>query len=193
MARRLVDNIDRLSSFFGKAAAILVLPMMYALVHEVVSRYFFNAPTIWAGDTALILYGIFFMMASPYCLKAGMHIRTDFLYSRWSVKTRGCIDFFTYLMLYIPAHIVFLQVGWKFFYKSFVQNEVIISSPWMPIIWPMKLAIPASLLLMLFQGTSEIIKSYYAWRHGEFYWGNGEHHSGDEPANACDGSALLED
>jgi len=71
LAQRLVTGFDSISSFFGKAVAILVLPMMYALVHEVISRYFFNAPTIWAGDVALILYGIFFMVASPYCLKPG--------------------------------------------------------------------------------------------------------------------------
>lgn len=193
LADKMVRVFDSVSSYTGKAVAFLVLPMMYALVHEVVARYFFNAPTIWAGDISLILYGIFFMMASPYCLKAGMHIRTDFLYSRWSTKAKGRIDFFTYLILYFPAHILFLQVGWKFFYKSFVQSEVIISSPWMPIIWPLKLAIPVSLFLMIVQGVSETIKSYYAWRHETWYWGDTAGHGGsDEPDNACDGSALLE-
>jgi len=121
-----------------------------------------------------------------------MHIRTDFLYNRWTVKSKGRVDFFTYLFLYFPTHVIFLMVGWKFFYKSFLQNEVIISSPWMPIIWPMKLAIPLSLFLMILQGISETIKSYYAWRHGQFYWGEGDHHSGDAPANACDGSSLID-
>lgn len=193
LAEKTVQVLDSISVFFGKAIAFLVLPMMYALVHEVIARYFFNAPTIWAGDVALILYGIFFMIASPYCLKVGMHIRTDFLYGRWSTKAKGRIDFFTYLFLYFPAHFLFLQVGWKFFYKSFAQGEVIISSPWMPIIWPLKMAIPVSLFLMLLQGVSETIKSYYAWRHGEFYWGEGGHSSSDEPANACDGSALFDE
>jgi len=191
-ADKMVRSLDSISSFFGKGVAILVIPMMYALVHEVISRYFFNAPTIWAGDVALILFGIFFMIASPYCLKTGMHIRTDFLYSRWSVKAKGRIDFFTYILLYFPTHILFLRVGWKYFYKSFLQNEVIISSPWMPIIWPMKLAIPLGIFLMILQGISETIKSYYAWRHETFYWGNGEHHTADEPAHACEGSTIIE-
>ncbi len=174
-AYKIVKNIEFISSFFGKTVAFLVIPMMYALVHEVVSRYFFNAPTIWAGDIALILFGIFFMVASPYCLKSGMHIRTDFLYSKWSTKSQGRIDFFTYIFLYFPCHIIFLQVGWNYFYKSFLQKETIISSPWMPIIWPMKLAIPLSILLMISQGISETIKSYYAWQHGKNYWEKENH------------------
>jgi len=187
---KMVRTLDAISSFFGKAVSFLVLPMMFALVYEIIARYFFNAPTIWAGDVGLILYGILFMVASPYCLKSGQHIRTDFLYSRWSVNGQGRIDFFTYLFLYFPAHIIFLIVGWNFFVKSFLQNEVIISSPWMPIIWPLKMAIPLSIFLMILQGISETTKSYYAWRHGTWYWGNGEHHSADKPLDACDGVTI---
>lgn len=175
-AEKVVKALDKVSDIVGKLASYLVAPMLVALVYEVVSRYFFNAPTIWAGDVALICYGIYFMIGSPYCLKEGMHIRTDFLYSRWSTKTKGLVDFITYLALYIPTHIVFLEIGWKYFYKSFVQGEVIISSPWMPIIWPMKAAIPLSIVLMLLQGISETIKAYYAWRHSASYWGSYDEH-----------------
>lgn len=187
----IVKNLDMISSFFGKSISYLIIPMMLALVYEVVSRYFFNAPTIWAGDVGMILYGIFFMIASPYCLKDGQHIRTDFLYSRWSTRTKGRIDFFTYVSLYFITHIVFLKVAWNYFYKSFHQGEVLISSPWMPIIWPLKFALPLSIFLMILQGISETIKSYYAWRHEKFYWDNEEPHS-DETATPCDVSTNLD-
>ncbi len=190
-AKSAVKALDSISTYSGKIVAFLMIPMMYALVHEVVSRYYFNAPTIWAGDVALILYGILFMIASPYCLKEGMHIRTDFLYSRWSTKSKGRIDFFTYIFLYFPTHIVFFKVAWDFFYKSFRHNEVIISSPWMPIIWPLKFALPLSILLMILQGISETIKSYYAWRHGQFYWEHHEH-AGDDAASPCETSTNLD-
>lgn len=181
--KALVAALDKLSGFVGKAASFLILPMMYVLVHEVISRYFFNAPTIWAGDLALIMYGIYFMIASPYCLREGGHIRTDFLYTHWSTKTKGLVDFIIYAFIFIPTHIVFLDVGWKYFFKSFQQNEVAMSSPWMPIIWPLKMALPISIALMLTQGLSETIKSFYAWRHGKFYWGSPDH--GHADASSC--------
>jgi TRAP-type mannitol/chloroaromatic compound transport system permease small subunit len=184
-ARKTVDILDKISDLVGKSAAVLVLPMMYVLGHEVISRYYFNAPTIWAGDLALIMYGIYFMVGSPYCLKEGMHIRTDFLYHRWSNKTKGLVDMIIYALLYIPTHIVFLEIGWKYFYKSFRQGEVIISSPWMPIIWPMKLAIPVGIFLMILQGVSETIKSYHAFRYGEFFWAPSDH-SKDAMPETCE-------
>lgn len=174
-----VARLDWISDITGKSVSFLVLPMMYALLHEVVARYCFNAPTIWAGDVALILFGIYFMIASPYCLKEGMHIRTDFLYSHWSTRTKGMVDTIIYIFFFFPAHIVFLEIGWKYFYQSFMQNEVIISSPWMPIIWPMKMAIPVSIVLMLSQGISETIKSSCKWRYNQSFWEDHEHGAAD--------------
>ena len=179
-----VDGIDAISGFFGKTVSILIIPMVYCLVHEVISRYFFYAPTIWAGDMAVIMYGILFMIASPYCLRDGVHIRTDFLYHRWSDRTKGAVDFFIYLLIYLPVHLVFLKMGWEFFYKSFQIGERIISSPWMPIIWPLKLAIPVGIFLMVLQGLAETIKSFYAWKYGKYFWSQNRH--GEESSDGLD-------
>lgn len=176
-ARQVVQIIDTISGFFGKAISILIIPMVYCLLHEVVGRYFFTAPTIWAGDLAVIMYGTLFMIASPYCLREGGHIRTDFLYNRWSERTKGFVDLIIYLFVFLPVHLVFLKVSWEFFYKSFQYNERIISSPWMPIIWPLKFAIPLGIFLMLLQGVAETIKSFYAWKYGKFFWETHAHGS----------------
>lgn len=185
LANTIVAAIDKTSGFFGKAVSILIFPMSYILVHEVISRYFFHAPTIWAGDLSVILYGMFFMLASPLCLRDGIHIRTDFLYNRWSTKTKGLVDLFIYLVIYLPVHAVFLDISWHFFYKSFAQGERIVTSPWMPVIWPLKFAIPAGIFLMLLQGISEAIKSYYMWRHGEYYWLKAGHGVDEDLLSTC--------
>ncbi len=181
--KKIVDAIDSISVFFGKSISILIIPMVYCLLHEVVGRYFFNAPTIWAGDLTVIMYGILFMIASPYCLKEGGHIRTDFLYNRWTDKTKGMVDFFIFLVVYLPVHIIFLKISWESFYKSFQIGERIITSAWMPIIWPLKLALPVGIFLMVLQGFAELIKSYYAWKYGKFFWEHKTH--GDDPIEEC--------
>lgn len=180
LANKIVSLIDKTSGFFGKSVALLIFPMSYILVHEVISRYFFHAPTVWAGDISVILYGTFFMLASPLCLRDGIHIRTDFLYNRWSTKTKGFVDLFIYVIVYLPVHLVFLNISWHFFYKSFAQGERIVTSPWMPVIWPLKFALPLGIFLMLLQGISETIKSYYMWRHGEYYWMKTGHGADEE-------------
>jgi TRAP-type mannitol/chloroaromatic compound transport system permease small subunit len=163
---KLLKALDRVSIVSGKIVAWMILPMSMSLVYEVVARYVFNAPTIWASDISQILYGMFFMLGSAYALQRQQHIRTDFLYGRWSVRTRGLVDAACYIGLYFPALIFFLWVGSEFAYRSFLFNEKIVTSPWMPIIWPLKLAIPISTALLLIQGLSELAKSVFVAKTG---------------------------
>ena len=65
---KLIRFFDRVSIVSGKAVGWLILPMSLSLVYEVVSRYAFNAPTIWASDLSNMLYGAFFMLGSAYAL-----------------------------------------------------------------------------------------------------------------------------
>jgi len=157
-AIRIIDGISILS---GKAVGWIILPMVFSLVYEVFARYLFNAPTIWASDISQILYGMFFMLGSAYALQRQQHIRTDFLYGKWSVRTRGLVDAALYIVFYFPALIVFLWFGIEYAHRSILFNERIVTSAWMPIIWPLKLAIPVSTLLLLVQGVSELAKSLH--------------------------------
>jgi len=158
----IIFTIDAISLWTGKVTAYLIIPMVGSLVYEVFSRYFFSAPTIWANDISTILYGIFWMLGAAYALQKGIHIRTDFLYEKWSVRTKGTVDSILYLSLYFPGLIIFLWIGWEYAWRSVLFMERIISSPWMPYIWPLKLAIPISTLFLLIQGVSELLKGLYA-------------------------------
>ncbi|MEG2171664.1 MAG: TRAP transporter small permease subunit [Desulfovibrionaceae bacterium] len=169
-ATAIINGIDTLNITVGKGAAWLIMPMMLSLIYEVAMRYLFHSPTIWAMDIALILYGIHFMVGSPYCLQQGQHIRTDFFYNRWSTKTRALVDMFNYIVFFFPTHLIFFDIGVNYFLKSYQQNETSVSSPWMPIIWPLKMAIPVCVGLTLLQGVSEFIKSYYRWKTGANLW-----------------------
>jgi TRAP-type mannitol/chloroaromatic compound transport system permease small subunit len=61
---------------------------------------------------------------------------------------------------------VFLWVSWEEGWYAFTINEVSEQTPWRPILWPLKMVIPATCALLLIQGVSETIKSLYAARFG---------------------------
>ena len=155
--------LDSISTMSGKIVAYFLLPpMVVSLVYEVVCRYFFGSPTIWASDVSTILYGAFFMLGAAYALQRQQHIRTDFLYEKWSTRTKGIVDSVLYITLYFPGLGIFLWIGWEYAWRSVMFQERIVTSPWMPYIWPLKLTIPISTLLLLIQGLAELIKSLYA-------------------------------
>ena len=164
---RVTDALDQVSLWTGRIVAILVLPMVAGLLYEVVARYVFRAPTVWAYDLTFMLFGTYFMLGSAYTLMRKGHIRTDTFYGNWSPRTQGWVDTVCYLLL-IPALIIFFWLGWQYFARSFAQGERIVTSPWMPIVYPFKFVIPLTAALLLLQCLSELLKSVWAARTGEW-------------------------
>jgi TRAP-type mannitol/chloroaromatic compound transport system permease small subunit len=165
---RITGAIDALSEWSGRVVSWLIIPMVASLVYEVGARYIFDAPTVWAYDMTFMLYGTFFMLGAAYTLKHKGHIRTDSLYGGWSPRTQGRVDTLCYLVFFFPPLIAFLVATWDYFYKSYEQGERIMTSPWMPIVWPFKLVLPLATVLLLLQGVSELLKSIHAARKGEW-------------------------
>jgi TRAP-type mannitol/chloroaromatic compound transport system permease small subunit len=163
---RTVRVIDRFTDATGTAVAWLSIPLVAVVAWEVIARYAFNAPTIWSFDLTYMLYGTIFMLGSAYALHKGAHIRTDFFFEKWSVRTKGWIDSVAYLVFFFPSLIVFLWVSWGEGWYAFTINETSEQTPWRPILWPYKMVIPLAVLLLLIQGVSEVVKSLWAARTG---------------------------
>jgi len=164
---RFTDGIDRISLWSGRIVALLILPMVAGLTYEVVARYLFNAPTVWAYDMTFMLYGTSFMVGSAYTLMKKGHIRTDTFYANWSPRVQGAVDAVCYVILF-PALVIFLWVGWAYFMRSLGQGERLVTSPWMPIVYPFKFVIPLTAALLLLQGLAEFLKSLWAVRTGNW-------------------------
>jgi TRAP-type mannitol/chloroaromatic compound transport system permease small subunit len=163
---RIVRAIDRFTDTTGTWIAWLNIPLVLAVSYEVVARYGFNAPTIWAYDVSFMLYATIFMLGAAYALHKGAHIRTDFFFEKWSIRTRGVIDSVAYIVFFFPALAVFLYVSGAEGWYAFEIGETSEQSPWRPILWPFKMVVPLTCLLLMIQGVSETIKSLYAARTG---------------------------
>ena len=163
---RAVRVIDKFTDVTGTWVAWLNLPLVMAVSYEVIARYAFNAPTVWSFDVTYMLYGTIFMLGAAYALHKGAHIRTDFFFEKWSIRTKGVIDSTAYLVFFFPSLIVFLWVSWAEGWYAFSIGEVSEQTPWRPILWPYKMVIPLATLLLLIQGISEVIKSVWAARTG---------------------------
>jgi TRAP-type mannitol/chloroaromatic compound transport system permease small subunit len=162
----IVRIIDGFANLCGGVFCLLALPLVGALTYEVIARYVFHKPTIWAYDVTYMLYGTIFMLGAAYTLYKGGHIRTDIFYMNWSVRTRGWVDAVLYLVLFFPGVIFFFWAGWQEFLHSWDIREVSDASPWRPPLYPLKAVIPVSLALLFIQGISEFLKAAYAARTG---------------------------
>jgi len=163
---RIVRAIDRFTDFTGTLVAWLNVLLVLVVGYEVIARYAFCAPTVWSFDLTYMLYSTIFMLGSAYALHKGAHVRTDFFFEKWSIRTRNMIDSVAYIVLFFPALFVFLIVSGHEAWTAFDIGETSEQTPWRPILWPFKAVVPLTCLLLLIQGLSETIKSVYAARTG---------------------------
>jgi TRAP-type mannitol/chloroaromatic compound transport system permease small subunit len=128
-----------------------------------------------------MIAGAFFMLGAGYALSKGIHIRADFLYRNWKVKTQAKVDLFLYLLFFFPGFVVFFWVSFDYAYTSicgkFILAECLdgkvriqraMDTTWMPVMWPLKICMPIGAFLLLIQGISELFKTYYAFVKGRW-------------------------
>jgi TRAP-type mannitol/chloroaromatic compound transport system permease small subunit len=163
-----IRTIDQVSIKFGVLLSWLTVPLMLAMVYEVTARYVFTAPTAWAYDISRMLYGAMFMLGAGYALQKGVHIRSDFLYRNWSVKTQALVDITMYVFLFIPAMLVFLWVSADWAWMAVASGERGMETAWMPYLGPIKMTVPIGIVFLTLQGVSELFKSIYAYTHGKW-------------------------
>ena len=163
-----ITKIDLFSKRVGNIVCWITIPLILGMVYEVFARKLFLAPTIWAYDMSRFLYGALFMLGAGYALSKGVHIRADFLYRNFKIKTQGIIDFWLYLLFYFPGLIVFLYMTIGFVQESIMRGEKGMDTAWMPYLWPIKSCLLIGIIFLLIQGVSELLKSYWAATKGKW-------------------------
>ena len=148
---------DWVSEWTGRIFVWLVIPLTVVVVFEVISRRFFNTPHIWATEVTNYIYGPHFMLVAAYTLLYKSHVSIDIIYGRFSPRTRGMLDIFTYLVFFFPfCSIVFYQ-GILFAQTSWSIGETSDSAA-LGVVPLIKTVIPVTFGLLLFQGVANFIR-----------------------------------
>ncbi|MFO7599053.1 MAG: TRAP transporter small permease subunit [Candidatus Desulfacyla sp.] len=143
----------------GKIVSFLVYPVMLVLVCEVVMRYAFNKPTIWAHETSCMLYGAHFVLGGAYALRHDAFVNVEVFYMRFSKRTQAIIDLITWTMFYaFVGVLLWKSLPWAL--KSLSVFEFS-DSTWGPAVWPVKWTIPLAAFFMLLQGMTKTIKDAF--------------------------------
>ena len=163
-----IRTIDGFTQWSGYLFVLLLVPLILANVVEVFARYILQSPTIWALDVTTMSYAALFMLGSALALLKGAHVRTDMLWEKFSDRTKGMIDSLAFVLFFLPTMAVLFLISIDDFWYSVSINERSSSGAWTPVLWPLRGVIPATALMLFLQGISELMKSLWAWRTGEF-------------------------
>ena len=155
---KILKGFDWISEWSGRIFVWLVIPLTIVVVFEVISRRIFNAPHIWATEVTNYIYGPHFMLVAAYTLLYKAHVSIDIIYGRFSPRTRGILDIFTYLVFFFPFCIIVFTQGIVFAQTSWSIGETSDSAA-LRVVPLIKTAIPVTFALLLLQGLANFIRS----------------------------------
>ena len=134
----------------------IVVPVM---LYEVAARYFFNAPTVWGMELAVLLFGPYFLLGGPYLLHLKGHVALDVARQRLSPAWQRRLDLVNFPIIVLFCAIL-LYFSAPAAYSAFTYRETSFSA-WNPPIWPVKAAVPLALALMLLQAVVEFFRTLF--------------------------------
>ena len=148
--------IDTLNEKIGFYASYLILPLIGVVVYEVFMRYGLNAPTTWAFELTVFLYGLHYSFALGYAHKHDTHVSIDVFEARLPPKPRLILRIATNLLMFIPAIGLLTWYTGTLAISSWQQWEHA-SSSWAPAIYPYKTLMAIGFLLFLLQGIAKLV------------------------------------
>lgn len=94
---------DRLSVFIGRITMMLVVLLVSVMAYEVLLRYVFESPTLWANEMSLWLAGFVFLLSGLYAMQQRSHIRIFLLYDVMPRPLQKACDVFSTALIVIFA------------------------------------------------------------------------------------------
>jgi len=112
---KLSAAIDTVSELFGQLANWIVLITIAIGFYNVAVRFTGRWTGLQLSSNVYIelqqyLFSLIFLLGFAYILKHGINVRVDFLYARWSDRTRALIDLVGTLAFLIPFCIIGIYV-----------------------------------------------------------------------------------
>lgn len=150
---RLIDTLNEKIGFY---ASYLVLPLIGVVGWEVMMRYGFNAPTSWAFELTVFIYGVHYSLALAYAHKHNTHVAIDVFESRLAKRPRTILRIITNCVLFLPAMGLLAIYTSQLAYFSWNQWEHA-SSSWAPALYPYKTLMAIGFVLLLLQGIAKLI------------------------------------
>lgn len=155
--KQFLRTIDSISDWSGRISSYLVFFGIFILAFEVIARYFFDSPTVWAHGYSQRIFGSYFVLVGAYTLLKNGHVRVDIIYQRFSLRKRAFLDIVNYSLLLIWSFVL-IREGWMFFMSSYgirEADEMVLAHP----VYPVKFLLFVGAALITLQGINRLVVS----------------------------------
>lgn len=148
--------ISLIETAAGWIAAVLLTLTGAMLTYEVVARYFFNAPTIWAAELSQLCLIWAVPVAAGWALSHRRHIRVTAVTKLMPFRARQAAEVFALLVVLVFSLVVVVY-GWEIFFDSWERGRttgtMLDMNAWVP-----EALVPAGFVLLAISCVAGLVR-----------------------------------
>ena len=161
-----IAKLKRVESYFnsfidviGRIISWLLLLMILNVLFDVCMRYFFHNSSVGMQELEWHLFSVIILIGLGYALKEESHVRVDFLYDRFSKKTKAYINIFGTLFFLVPLALLIIFGSYEFVYDAYTMHEISEDPGGLTHRWIIKSMIPLGFIFLLISSFAYILKN----------------------------------
>ncbi|WP_172329113.1 TRAP transporter small permease subunit [Mangrovicoccus sp. HB161399] len=151
---------DILSLVCARVAMIGIVGIVVAMSYEVVARYVFEKPTLWANELSLWIAGFVFLLAGLYAMQQRTHIRIFVIYDLLPHWARKASDVLSVVLVCFFA-LCMVWGGWNEVVTKLARMETFGTAWDPPIPSTVKAAILINIVLVAVQAVSNLVADWH--------------------------------
>ena len=162
--KKFLNFVDKLNLWIGRVFAFLILFLVFTIMYEVVSRYFFNAPTRWSNEISQYILAGVVMLGAGFCLVHDGHVRVDIFHRNFGPRARAVVDLVSFLLIFIFV-VAMVWKGGELCQDALMQDKRSMTILEMPL-FPSMILVPMGGVLLGLQGLVRAIRGIYLLANG---------------------------
>lgn len=173
--------MDWLSLVLSRLAMISIVVVVVVMFYEVVARYIFGSPTLWANEMSLWIAGFIYLLSGVYAMQQRCHIRIYIIYDLFPGWMKRAADCTTVALIWVFAFAI-VWGGFNEARDKFLRMETFGTAWDPPLPATIKPAILLCVVLVALQALSNLIAD---WKK------LGEHHLLDDEISELEAEVAV--
>ena len=164
MLIRLEQFYMAVNKLVGRVLSFLLVLMTLNVFYDVIMRYFFQNSSVGMQEMEWHLFSIVFLFGISVGLLGEGHVRVDFLYDRYSVKTKALVNIIGTIFFLLPLALLIFLGSFEFVQDAYTSGEISEDPGGLPYRWVIKAMIPISFGWLVFCSIGYAIKNINLYR-----------------------------
>ena len=153
-----------INRILGKILSAVLLLMAINVFFDVIMRYSFRNSSVGMQELEWHLFSIVILFGVSVALLDEGHVRVDFLYDRYTAKSKAVINILGTIFFLLPLALLILFGSFDFVKDAYDIKEISEDPGGLPFRWAIKAMIPLAFFMLVFSSIGYTIKNINIFR-----------------------------